>query len=206
MYLRPKCMTPMITYATTTNLKPSSMIHPLADVQSRNIGEGTTVWQFAVVLRGAVVGENCNLNCHTFVENDVVIGNNVTVKSGTHIWDNTRIEDDVFIGPSVVFTNDLRPRSKQRTPYPLTTLKKGCSIGANSTILAGVTIGRYAMTGIGSVVTRNVPDFALVYGNPAKVRGWVDETGHKLTPDGPGMWVSANGEKFKETEAGLSKL
>jgi len=182
------------------------MIHPLADVQSPNIGQDTQVWQFAVILKGAVIGRNCNINCHTFIENDVVIGNNVTVKSGTYIWDAIRIEDDVFLGPNVVFTNDLRPRSKQRTDYPVTVVRKGASIGANSTVLAGVTIGRYALSGIGSVITRDVPDHALVYGNPARVKGWVDETGNRLKQLVNGIWEDRNGAKYKETEKGLERI
>jgi UDP-2-acetamido-3-amino-2,3-dideoxy-glucuronate N-acetyltransferase len=181
-------------------------IHPLADVQSKNIGEGTSIWQFAVILSGAVIGKNCNINCHTFIENDVVIGDNVTVKSGTFIWDSIRIENDVFIGPNVVFTNDLRPRSKQRVTYPVTTIGRGASLGANSTILAGVSIGKYAMTGIGSVVTRPVPAYALVYGNPARQHGWVDERGEKLIAVAPGIWESTSAIQYKETAAGLEKI
>ncbi len=181
-------------------------IHPSADVQSKKIGRGTRVWQFAVILPGAQIGENCNINCHTFIENDVVIGNNVTIKSGTYVWDAIRIEDDVFIGPNVVFTNDLRPRSRQRVEYPVTTLKKGASIGANSTILAGVTVGSYAMTGIASVVTRNVPDHALVYGSPARVQGWVDETGRKLKQVDENTWENEDKEKYTKTDRGLKKL
>jgi UDP-2-acetamido-3-amino-2,3-dideoxy-glucuronate N-acetyltransferase len=172
------------------------MIHPLADVQSENIGEGTAIWQFAVVLSKAVIGRNCNINCHTFIENDVVIGDNVTVKSGIYIWDATHIEDDVFLGPNVVFTNDLRPRSKQRVKHPITTICTGASIGANSTILAGVTVGRFAMAGIGSVITRDVPAHALVYGNPARVRGWVDKKGRKLMEMGDSIWHDEDGHRY----------
>jgi UDP-2-acetamido-3-amino-2,3-dideoxy-glucuronate N-acetyltransferase len=181
-------------------------IHPLADVQSTRIGEGTMVWQFAIILSGAVIGKNCNINCHTFIENDVIIGDNVTVKSGISIWDAIRIEDDVFLGPHVVFTNDLRPRSKQRVQYPTTTIKKGASLGASTTVLAGVTIGKYAMTGIGSIVTRNVPDHALVFGNPARIQGWVDEQGRKLKSSGNKIWVNEDGIQYSETTKGLTRL
>jgi acetyltransferase-like isoleucine patch superfamily enzyme len=180
-------------------------IHPLADVRSADIGEGTTVWQFAIILAGAVIGKNCNINCHTFIESDVLVGDNVTVKSGVYIWDATRIEDDVFLGPNVVFTNDIRPRSKQTTAYPLTTIRKGASIGANTTILAGTTVGKYAMTGIGSVVTRDVPDHALVYGNPAKIKGWVDEQGRKLKETSSGVWENEDGIKYSKVHSGLQR-
>lgn len=182
-------------------------IHRLADVQSQNIGEGTAVWQFAVILPGAVIGKNCNINCHTFIENDVIVGDNVTVKSGTYIWDNIRIDNDVFIGPNVVFTNDLRPRSKQRAPFARTIIGQGASLGANTTVLAGVSIGRYAMTGIGSVVTRDIPDHALFYGNPARQHAWVCERGIKLRRGKDfGLWISEAGEKYMETDAGLNRL
>src|SRR6187551_3118419 len=140
-------------------------IHPLADVQSANIGEGTSIWQFSIVLSKAVIGMNCNINCHTFIENDVIIGDRVTVKAGVQIWDGIRVDNDVFIGPNVTFTNDKQPRSKQ---YPQeffqTVLKQGASVGANATILPGLTIGKYSLIGAGSVVTTNVPDHAIVYG------------------------------------------
>jgi UDP-2-acetamido-3-amino-2,3-dideoxy-glucuronate N-acetyltransferase len=152
------------------------MIHPLSDVQSKNIGEDTNVWQFSIILPCATIGKNCNINCHVFIENEVIIGNNVTIKPGVQIWNGIVIEDDVFIGPNVTFTNDLKPRSKQ---YPedflKTIIKKGASIGANTTILPGITIGEYALIGAGSVVTKDVEPFTLVFGNPAKVTGIVDE-------------------------------
>lgn len=147
-----------------------SFIHPFADVQSNKIGEGTKVWQFCVILTDAVIGSNCNINAQVFIENDVVIGNNVTVKPGVQLWDGTRIDDNVFIGPNATLTNDLMPRSKQ---YPEQfsgiTIKKGASIGANATLLPGISIGIDAMVGAGAVVTKDVPDYAVVVGNPAKV-------------------------------------
>jgi UDP-2-acetamido-3-amino-2,3-dideoxy-glucuronate N-acetyltransferase len=161
---------------------PNCKIHPLADVQTTDIGQGTTIWQFSVVLVGAKIGENCNINALTLIENDVVIGNNVTVKSGVQIWDGLCIEDNVFIGPNVTFTNDFTPRSKQRpTEFLKTIIKQGASLGANSTVIGGLTIGKYAMIGAGSVVTKNVPDYGLVYGNPAQLKDYVCECGRKLT-------------------------
>lgn len=147
----------------------SVKIHPLADVQSQNIGESTMIWQFCVVLRNAQIGANCNINCNVFIENEVVIGNNVTIKPGVQIWDGTTLEDSVFIGPNVTFTNDLFPRSKN-TDYDLkkTLVQKGASIGANATILGGVTIGENALIGAGSVVTKNIPANEVWAGNPAK--------------------------------------
>jgi len=155
--------------------------HPLADVQSAQIGEGTKVWQFCVILPEAVIGNNCNINALTLIENDVVIGDNVTIKSGVQVWDGIRLGDDVFVGPNVTFTNDFMPRSKVRPARFLETdVANHASIGANSTIVGGVSIGAYAMIGAGSVVTKDVLAHALVYGNPAKVRGWVCHCGQKL--------------------------
>jgi len=144
-------------------------IHPLSDVQSKVIGSGTKIWQFCVVFKDARIGANCNICANTLIENDVIIGNNVTIKSGVYIWDGTIIEDDVFIGPCVTFTNDKTPRSKQ---YPEKFLKtvvgRGASIGANATILPGLNIGEGAMVGAGAVVTKDVKPYTTVIGNPAR--------------------------------------
>lgn len=145
-------------------------IHSLADVQSKHIGSGTRIWQFCVVFAEAKIGENCNICANVLIENDVIIGNNVTIKSGVQLWDGVRIEDNVFIGPNATFTNDLMPRSKVYPDQFLqTVIKAGASIGANATILPGVTIGENAMVGAGSVVTKDVPAGVIVIGNPAKV-------------------------------------
>jgi len=148
------------------------MIHPLADVQSARIGEGTRIWQFTVVLPGAVIGRDCNFCAQVFVENDVTVGDRVTVKNGVQLWDGVTLEDDVFVGPNVTFTNDPFPRSGRRpAAYSRTLVKKGASIGANATILPGIVIGERALVAAGSVVTRDVPPGKLVMGNPARIVG-----------------------------------
>ncbi len=145
------------------------MIHILADCQNINIGKNTNIWQFVVVLPNAKIGNNCNICSHCFIENYVIIGNNVTIKNGVYIWDGIEIEDDVFIGPNVTFTNDKYPRSKKyHKEIQKTKLKKGCSIGAASVILGGITIGQNAMIAAGSIVTKNVPSDELWMGSPAK--------------------------------------
>ena len=147
-----------------------SNIHHLADIEDCTIGESSRVWQYVVILKGAVIGEDCNICAHCFIEGDVVLGNRVTVKSGVYLWDGTRLEDDVFIGPNATFTNDKEPRSKKYPEkYYGITVKKGASIGANATILPGLTIGEYATVGAGAVVTKNVPPNSVVIGNPVKV-------------------------------------
>lgn len=153
-------------------------IHPTADVQSCLIGDNTNIWQFCVILPNAVIGNDCNICAHVLIENDVQIGNRVTVKSGVQLWDGAVIEDDVFIGPNVTFTNDLTPRSKK---YPIkfekTCVKRGASIGANATIIAGHIIGEYALIGAGSVVTSDIPANTVWYGNPARQKGYITSDG-----------------------------
>jgi acetyltransferase-like isoleucine patch superfamily enzyme/dTDP-4-dehydrorhamnose 3,5-epimerase-like enzyme len=145
-------------------------VHSHALLESANVGAGTRVWAFAHVLPGAVIGRDCNLCDHVFIENDVVVGDRVTVKCGIQLWDGVRIEDDVFLGPNVTFTNDRYPRSRQHlSRYPETIVKRGASIGANATILPGLVIGPAAMIGAGAVVTRSVPANAVVMGNPARI-------------------------------------
>ena len=145
------------------------MIHPLSDCKSTHIGKDTNIWQYCVIFPEAKIGDNCNICAHVLIENDVTVGNNVTVKSGVQLWDGVTVEDNVFIGPNVTFTNDLFPRSKVHPKeYAKTIIKKGASIGANSTIVCGHTIGENALIGAGSMVTHDVPAGEVWYGNPAR--------------------------------------
>ena len=145
------------------------MIHPMADVQSSQIGDGTRIWQFAVVLKGAKIGRDCNICAQTFIEDDVVIGDNVTVKCGVQLWDGLRVGNNVFIGPNVTFCNDKHPRSGNHSFTRLqTVIEDDVSLGANATILPGVTLGRGCIVGAGAVVTKDVPPGVTVAGNPAK--------------------------------------
>ncbi|WP_052597855.1 acyltransferase [Aureispira sp. CCB-QB1] len=160
------------------------MIHETALVQSNSLGDNTNVWQYVVVLPNAQIGANCNICSHCFIENDVRIGDNVTIKCGVQVWDGITIEDDVFVGPNVTFTNDLYPRSKQYSgEWAKTQIEKGASIGANATIIAGITIGKYAMVGAGSVLTKNIPAYTLWYGNPAIQKGYITASGIILSLD-----------------------
>ncbi len=153
-------------------------IHSTAEVQTQQIGENTQIWQYCVILKNAIIGKNCNINFNVFIENEVIIGDNVTIKSGVQVWDGVTIEDDVFIGPNVTFTNDLVPRSKvYPEKFQKTHIKKGVSIGANSTIIAGNTVGEYAFIGAGSVVTKNIPPYTVWYGNPAVQKGTITKEG-----------------------------
>lgn len=156
-------------------------IHPQALVETGEVGPKTRIWAFAHVLKGASIGANCNIGDHCFIEGKVAIGNEVVVKNGVSIWDGVTIEDRVFIGPNVSFTNDFIPRAKvYHERYEKTLVQKGASIGSNATILCGITLGKWCVVGAGSVVTKDVPAFGLVYGNPARLRGWVCRCGKKL--------------------------
>lgn len=158
--------------------------HPLADAQAPHVGSGTRIWQFVVVLPGARIGADCNICSHTLIENDVVVGDRVTIKSGVQLWDGLRIEDDVFVGPNVTFTNDPFPRSKRYPDtFAVTTVKAGASIGGGATILPGITIGRRAMVGAGAVVTKSVPDGAIVVGNPARIVRYVEAGDERAADD-----------------------
>lgn len=150
-------------------------VHSLADVQSKHIGSGSRIWQFVVMLPGAKLGKDSNICSHCFIENDVVIGDRVTVKSGVHLWDGLRVGDDVFIGPNATFTNDKYPKSRNANFKQLTTrIEDGASIGGGATLLPGVCVGAGATVGAGAVVTKDVPPGATVVGNPARVITKVD--------------------------------
>lgn len=162
-----------MTHPETSSAQSSApMIHPNALVESPDVGAGTRVWAFAHILPQARVGRDCNICDGVFIENDVVVGDRVTVKCGVQLWDGVTLEDDVFVGPNATFTNDPFPRSRVRPDaFPRTLVRRGASIGANATLLPGITIGAGAMVGAGAVVTRDVPDGTIVVGNPARVVG-----------------------------------
>jgi UDP-2-acetamido-3-amino-2,3-dideoxy-glucuronate N-acetyltransferase len=146
------------------------------------IGSGTKIWHFSHIMKNCTIGENCNIGQNVVISPDVVIGNNVKIQNNVSVYTGCILEDDVFCGPSMVFTNVINPRSHvlRRDEYKTTLIRRGASMGANSTIVCGTTIGQYAFIGAGAVVTRDVPDYALIYGNPAKLRGWICNCGIKL--------------------------
>lgn len=194
-----------IITAAPVNVRRDGFIHPQAIIDDgAAIGKHTRVWAFAHIVNDATVGDDCNICDHTFIEGGVRVGDRVTVKCGVFLWDGLTVENDVFIGPGAVFTNDLRPRSKKYLPRPgRTLLRQGCSLGAQCTILSGLTIGHWAMIGAGAVVTRDVPDFALMVGSPARLRGWVCQCGKKLVRAHNNLLTCGCGrtyEQISETE------
>ncbi len=183
----------------------SYFVHPKALVESNEIGEGTRIWAFAHVMSGAVIGKHCNICDHAFVESNVKIGDGVTIKNSVSVWDGVSLGDNVFVGPNAVFTNDMNPRAqvkKTREQFVSTKVEQGVSIGANATIVCGVTLGQYAFVGAGTVVIRDVPPYTLIVGNPAKPIGFMCECGEKL----PASLVCSCGHRFQKVDGGLEKL
>lgn len=184
--------------------------HPTAVIdEGCTIGKGTRIWHFSHIMPGCVIGENCNIGQNVVISPEVKLGRNVKVQNNVSIYTGVVCEDDVFLGPSMVFTNVINPRSavNRRGEYLRTVVKKGASIGANATIVCGHDIGRYAFIGAGAVVTREVPDHALVVGNPARQTGWMSEYGHKLKFDAQGLATCPeSGEHYELTGGVVRKL
>lgn len=177
--------------------------HPLALVESDEIGDGTRVWAWAHVMKGARLGANCNVGEHCFIESGAVLGDRVTVKNGVAVWDGVTCEDDVFLGPNAVLTNDLRPRSRAADwTLERTLLRQGATVGANATLLCGITIGRYALIGAGAVVIRGVADHALVVGNPGRVVGAVCVCARTLRFEGSEAACEC-GKAFRRDDRGV---
>jgi len=180
--------------------------HPTAVIdEGCTIGEGTRIWHFSHIMPGCTIGANCNIGQNVVISPEVVLGNNVKVQNNVSIYTGVTCEDDVFLGPSMVFTNVINPRSavNRRGEYLRTRVKKGASIGANATIVCGHDIGRYAFIGAGAVVTREVPDYALVVGNPARRMGWMSEYGHKLNFDTEGKATCPESKASYELKDGI---
>lgn len=186
---------------------PDYFKHPNALVESDHIGARTRIWAFAHVLPSATIGADCNICDGVFIENDVQIGDRVTIKCGVQVWDGITLEDDVFVGPNATFTNDRFPRSRQRPDaYAKTVVRRGASIGANATILPGLTIGTNAMVGAGAVVTRDVPQNAVVIGNPAHITGYGDAAGQSVSANQSAPWISHDLPHLKTKGARLYQL
>lgn len=177
------------------------LIHPTAIIdEGAKIGEGTKIWHFCHVMPSAIIGANCIIGQNAFIDNNTIIGNGVKIQNNVSVYNGVIVEDDVFLGPSMVFTNVINPRSfiERKNEFKKTVVKKGATIGANATIVCGIEIGEYAFIGAGSVVTKPVPAFALAYGNPAKHYGWVSKHGHKLAFNSKNEAVCpGSGERYK---------
>jgi UDP-2-acetamido-3-amino-2,3-dideoxy-glucuronate N-acetyltransferase len=184
--------------------------HPTAVIdEGCEIGEGTKIWHFSHIMPKCVIGENCNIGQNVVISPEVVLGKNVKVQNNVSIYTGVKCEDDVFLGPSMVFTNVNNPRSavNRRNQYAATLVKRGASIGANATIVCGHTIGSFAFIGAGAVVTKDVPDYALVMGNPARQSGWMSEFGHKLIFDTEGhATCPESGEKYQLNNGRVVKI
>ena len=191
---------------SATLTQPEFFVHPTAVVdQPCEVGRGTKIWHFAHICSGARIGERCIFGQNTMVADGVVIGNNVKVQNNVAIYTGTTIEDDVFLGPSCVLTNVTNPRSQvnRHSLYERTLIRRGATIGANATIVCGITLGRYCFISAGAVVTKDVPDYALMVGVPARQQGWMSRHGHRLTPGSDGLMACPeSGFRYQETEPG----
>jgi len=184
-------------------------VHGTALVESDRVGPGTRIWAFVHVLKGAEIGRDCNIGDHCYIEGGVNIGDEVVIKNGVSIWTGVTIEDRAFIGPNVAFTNDTVPRAKVfRDEYERMLVREGASIGANATLLSGITVGRYALIGAGSLLAHDVPDFGLVYGNPARQHGWVCRCGKQLEFDDSSSAIArcACGLAYRKQEESVEEL
>ncbi|MDR0829763.1 MAG: N-acetyltransferase [Prevotellaceae bacterium] len=172
------------------------------------IGEGTKIWHFSHIMSGCTIGQDCNIGQNVVISPDVVLGNNVKIQNNVSVYTGVICEDDVFLGPSMVFTNVINPRShvSRKDEYRKTLLKRGCSVGANATIVCGHEIGEYALIGAGAVITKDVPPFALVVGNPARQIGWVSKNGHRLNFENGEAVCPETGEKYKIVNCKLQIL
>jgi UDP-2-acetamido-3-amino-2,3-dideoxy-glucuronate N-acetyltransferase len=188
-------------------MRNAPFIHPTAIVDTGStIGNGTKIWHFSHIMPGANIGENCNIGQNVYIDNNTSIGNNVKIQNNVSVYSNVNIEDDCFLGPSMVFTNVINPRAfiERKNEFKSTLIQKGATIGANATIICGITLGKYCMIGAGAVVTKNVNDFALMVGNPATQIGWVSKNGHRLHFTKETNHIELKHEKLNKEETNQS--